>query len=247
MNKRNRITFLAIATIIAVACACPMTSLPGSGDPTEVSNIPLPTVEIPTLPPVDVPSGNVVLQDDFSSDTGEWETFPLDDEGSAQITNGVYELVSIANLWIWGRTDTEFSNTVVDFDAVITQAPSNDNAGVGIYCRVALQDDTSLDAYMLAISADGYYAILDFEGGSPTPLVDWAFSDAINQGNSSNHIRATCDGDQLTLEVNGQELGSATIPAGGRTSGALAFATVSFEDAEQTSRAEIDNVFVVQP
>lgn len=246
MNKRNRLIFIAVAAIIAIACACPMTSLPSSGDPTQVSNIPLPTIEIPTLPPIDVPTGNVLLQDDFSSDTGEWEIFS-DSEGSAEISNGVYDIVTLTNLWIWGRTDTEFTNTVAEFDTTLISGPSNDNAGMGIYCRLALRDDTSLDAYMLAISADGYYAILDFISGSPTPLVDWEFSGQINQGTSTNRIRATCDGDQLILEVNGEELASATIPAGGRTSGFLSLAAVSFESAEPYAEAHFDNLIVTEP
>lgn len=248
MNKRNRLIFIAVATIIAIACACPMTSLPTSGEPTAVSNIPLPATEISDATPVDVPTGNILLQDDFSSDTGEWEVFSDGTEGTASITNGVYAIKTLGNLWVWGRTDTSFTDTVAQFDATFISGPSNDNAGAGIYCRLNLRDDTSLDAYMLAISADGFYAILEFNAGSPTSLVEWTFSDTINQGyNTTNNIRATCNGSQLILEVNGKELASATIPAGGRTSGFLALAAVSFESAEPSAEANFDNLIVSEP
>lgn len=246
MNKRNRLIFIAVATIIAIACACPMTSLPGSGDPTQVSNIPLPTIEIPTLPPIDVPTGNVLLQDDFSSDTGEWEIFSDGSEGSAEITNGSYVIQSFTNLWIWGRTDTDFTNTVTDLDVTYVSGPSNLNVGMGIFCWVNLRDDTSLDAYLLAISGDGYYNISQFNAGSPTSLVDWAYSDVINQGSATNSIRATCSGNQLTLEVNGVELASTTV-SGGATSGGIALAAGSFESESPNAEVHFDNVVVSEP
>lgn len=248
MNKRNRLIFIAIATIIAVACACPMTSLPTPSDPTPISNIPIPTIEIPTLPPINVPTGNVLLEDDFSSDKGEWEIFSDEVEGSADITNGVYQIKTLANLWLWGRTETSFTDTVAQFDVTFTSGPSNSNAGAGIYCRLNVGENTSLNAYMLAISADGYYAILDFIDGSPTALVDWTYSDAINQGyNTNNNIRATCNGNELAIEVNGEQLASTNIPAGGATSGYLSLAAVSFETAEPSAEAHFDNIIVTEP
>lgn len=245
MNKRNRLIFIAVATIIAIACACPMTSLPTSGEPTAVSNIPLPTVEIPDVPPVDVPTGNVLLQDDFSSDTGEWEIFSDGTEGSADITNGSYVIQSFTNLWIWGRTDTDFTNTVTQFDVTYVSGPSNLNVGMGIFCWVSLRDDTSLDAYLLAISGDGYYNISQFTAGSPSSLVDWAYSDVINQGSATNNIRATCSGNQLILEVNGVELASTTIS--GTNSGGIALTAGSFESESPNSEVHFDNVVVSEP
>lgn len=244
MNKRNRLIFIAVAAIIAIACACPMTSLPTSGDPTQVSNIPLPTVEIPTLPPVDVPTGNVLLQDDFSSDVGEWEIFSDGSEGSAEITNGSYIIKSFTNLWIWGRTTTDFTDTVTEVDITYVSGPSNLNVGMGVFCRVNLRDDSSLDAYLLAISGDGYYNIAEFNAGSPTSLVDWAYSDAINQGSATNKVRATCGNGQLILEVNGVEVASTSIPAGGAASGGIALAAGSFESDSPNSEVHFDNVVV---
>lgn len=234
MNKpNNRIIIFSVAVIVAITYACSLTNLPTLGQPTPVSNIPL---------------QNILLQDDFSSDTGEWEIFSDDVEGSTNIVNGVYAIKSLDNLWLWGRTDTSFTDTVTQFDATFISGPANDNAGVGLYCRLNLRDDTTLDAYMLAISADGYYAILEFVSGSPTSLVEWAFSSAINTGyNSTNNIRATCNGNQLILEVNGQQLASANIPAGGATSGYLSLAAISFESAEPAAEVNVDNLLVTKP
>ena len=248
MNKRNRSIFVSVIAIIALACACPGTALPGTNQPpatfAPISTIPpiVPTEEV--APP---PSADALLADDFSVDTGEWETFSDDAEGSTEIASGVYAITTLANLWIWGRSDTEFTDTVAEFDVTLISGPSNNFAGVGLYCRLTLREDTSADAYLLAIGADGYYAILEFTAGAPTPLVDWAFSDVINQGTSTNNIRATCDGNQLILEVNGEILASTSISAGGATSGYLAFATVSFEDADPVAVAHFDNLVVTAP
>ncbi|MBL8050587.1 MAG: hypothetical protein JNM46_05140 [Anaerolineales bacterium] len=249
MNKRNRSVFLALAAIIALACACPgMSNLTPSG-----GDQPPPTfAPISTIPPVVVPTvsielpQNVLLSDDFSSDTGEMEVFS-DGEGSIEIRDGVYAIRSLVNLWVWGRTDTEFSDTVAEFDTTLISGPANNNVGMGLYCRLSLREDTSLDSYMLAISGDGYYAILEFNSGSPTALVDWTYSDVINQGKDTNKIRATCSGNELTLEVNGVELASTNIPSGGATSGYLSLAAVSFESADPTAEVHFDNLIVSAP
>ena len=70
----------------------------------------------------------------------------------------------------------------------------------------------------------------------------------VNQGpNASNHIRATCNGSDLTLEVNGQVIGTANAIPGGGTSGAIAFAAISFESAEPSAEVQFDNMVVAQP
>lgn len=241
MNKRNLLVLIAMATMIAIACR--LTNLPISSEPTAVVNIPLPTA----LPSINAPTGNTLLQDDFSSDAGEWEIFSNSGEGAAEITNGSYVIKSFTNLWIWGKTNTNFTDTVAEFDVTYTSGPSNYNVGMGIFCRINLIDDTSLNAYLLAISADGYYNISEFTAGSPTSLVDWAYSDVINQGSDTNTIRATCNGNQLILEVNGIQLASATIPAGGITSGNIALAGGSFESESPNSEVRFDNIVIAEP
>ena len=245
MNKSKRVNISIIASVLIMACACPVSGLPSlTGDPTA------PPVEIITTIPVppeiqqDTQPANVLFSDDFSSPSAELEEFS-DENGSVGTKNGVYSVVSNVGLWNWGRTTTELSNATAEFDVVMVSGPSSTNAGVGLYCRLSFGDDTSLNGYLLAISLDGYYAILDFQAGSPTAIVDWTYSDVVNQGSASNHIRATCDGNTLELEVNGQVL--ATTVAGTTASGPLAFAAVSFDDIEPNVEAHFDNLVVSQP
>lgn len=248
MNKKKQTIIGLTAAIVMLACACPASGLIPGGD-TGSPTPGLPYVPVTEAPPVDTPQppANIIFSDDFSSDTGEWETYSSDGEGSAEISNGAYVIRGFVDLWNWGRTDTEFADTVAEFDATLVSGPANDNAGLGFYCRLRLREDTSIDAYMLAISADGYYAILEFISGSPVALVEWTYSDAIVQGASTNRIRATCDGDQLILEVNGEEIASAVISAGGAASGYLSLAATSFESAEPFVEAHFDNFVVSEP
>lgn len=249
MNKRTRLTIGMIAGIFLLACACPATSLPTlNQEPTLAPTIPvLPTIPvIPTATTaVEVPS-NILLTDDFSVTSTEFETY-TDENGTVETKDGVYVVRAISDLWHWGRTTSQYDNTVAEFDVTMISGPANNNAGFGVVCRLSEREDTSIDGYMLAISGDGYYTIRSVTASNMSPLVDWSYSDAVNQGNVLNHIRATCNGSELKLEVNGQLVAEAITIAGGATSGSLAFSAISFEDAEQTAEIHFDNLVVTQP
>jgi len=250
MNKRNRFTFGLIVAVFLLACACPASSLPLLNQ--EPTALPTNPPVIPTIPPIPtattaavVPS-NVLFTDDFSVTSPEFETY-TDENGTVETKDGVYVVRAISDLWHWGKSTSEFDNTVAEFDVTMISGPANNNAGFGVVCRLAERDDTSVDGYMLAISGDGYYTIRSVTASNMSPLVDWSYSDAVNQGNSLNHIRATCNGTELKLEVNGQLIASTNAIDGGSTFGALAFSAISFEDAEKTAEIHFDNLVVTQP
>ncbi len=245
MNKKNRLTISIIVAIILLACACPATSLPVINDQ--------PTATIPALPPTqpEIPtaipqSTSVLYSDDFSVESSELETFS-DDSGSAETKDGAYVVRSTGELWNWGRSDSEFSDTVIEFDATIAIGPANNNSGAGVICRMRSRDDNSIDGYLLAISSDGFYSIRSIIASSMSPLVDWTYSDTINQGNQENKIHATCNGSELKLEVNGELLATASTDASGPQSGGFAFAAVSFEANEPVTEAHFDNLVVSNP
>ena len=245
MTKRNRLTISIIAAIILLACACPATSLPAINDQPAATSIPvLPTQpEIPTATPQPT---NILLSDDFSVESSEMETF-TDESGSAETKDGAYIVRSISELWNWGRSDSEFSDTVIEFDATITVSPANNNAGAGLVCRMQVRDDSSIDGYLLAISGDGFYSIRSITSSSMSPLVDWTYSDTIHQGSQENKIRATCNGSELKLEVNGELLATASADTSGPQSGGFAFAAVSFETSEPIAEVHFDNLVVSKP
>lgn len=248
MKKRNQATIGLIAAIILLACACPVSGLPalGGGEPTPGLPFVPTTEEAPIqTEEVQIPA-NVLFSDDFSVDSSEMETYSGDD-GTAGTENGEYVIRSTGDLWQWGRSNSKFENTVIEADVTMIAGPANNNAGFGVLCRLTEREDTSVDGYMLAISGDGYYSIRSIAASNMTALVDWTYSDVINQGNTTNRIRATCNGSDLTLEVNGELIASATTVADGSSSGSIAFTAISFETNEPFAEAHFDNLVVSQP
>lgn len=243
MTKRIPITVSVITTVIILACAYPAAGLPSivGQTPTNTS-IPTRTL-VPTVTPT---ISNILWSEDFSAQSNELET-SSSASGSAQTKDGAYIVRSTSDLWKWGRSKSEFGDTVIEFDVTITITPANNNAGVGVICRMRTHDDNSIDGYLLAISSDGFYSIRSIRSSSMTPLIDWTYSDTVKQGNQENKIRATCNGSELILEVNGQVLGIVTAAASGPQSGGYAFAAVSFETAELTAEARFDNLVVSKP
>lgn len=252
MKKRNQATISLIAAIVLLACACPVTGLPAIGGEEPTPGVPfvpatedtVQTEEAQTQE-VQIPA-NVLLSDDFSVDSAEMESYSGDD-GSAGTENGVYVIRSTGDLWQWGKSNSQFENVVIEADVTMIAGPANDNAGFGILCRLTEREDTSVDGYMLAISGDGYYSIRSISASNITGLVEWTFSDVINQGNATNRIRATCNGSELSLEVNGTVVATASTVADGSPSGSIAFTAISFETNEAYAEAHFDNLIVSQP
>ncbi|MBK7450503.1 MAG: hypothetical protein IPP55_02775 [Anaerolineales bacterium] len=249
MKKRNQATIGMIAAIVLLACACPVTGLPalgGDATPTpDFSFVPPATEEVPTQA-VQVPS-NVLYSDDFSAPSAEMETYSGED-GTAGVENGTYVIRSTGDLWQWGKSTSQFADTVVDVDVTMTVGPTNDNAGFGVVCRLTEREDTSVDGYMIAISGDGYYSIRDITASNMTALVDWQFSDVINQGaNATNHLKVTCSGSNLSLEVNGEVIATASATPGDDLSGSIAFSAISFETDQPVAEAHFDNLVISQP
>ncbi len=49
--------------------------------------------------------------------------------GFVETKEGAYVVRRQAKLWNWGRSISEFSDAVIEFDITIVLAPSNNNAG----------------------------------------------------------------------------------------------------------------------
>ena len=251
MKKRNQATIGLIAAFVLLACACPVSGLPFGGEEQPTPGLPVVPAVTESVPATEAPAdtapvGNVLFSDDFSSPSAEMETY-TGDGGSAGTEDGVYVVRSTADLWQWGKSNSQFDNSVIEADVTMIAGPSNNHAGFGIICRLSERDDTSIDGYMFAISGDGYYSIRHIVSSSMTALVDWTESGVVNQGNTSNNLRVTCNGSDLKFEVNGQEIASVSAPADGPSTGTVAFAAISFETDQPYAEAHFDNLVVSQP
>jgi len=96
----------------------------------------------------------------------------------------------------------------VSIEVDATKAAGPDENAIGVICRY--RDKQNF--YTLNIGSDGYTWI-DVTVFGETKLISegpLVFSDAIAQGEATNHIRADCIADLLTLYVNDEEVVTAT-------------------------------------
>lgn len=177
--------FIAIFTAFALTIlACNLTGA-GTGSPAS-ADLPI----------------DVLFQDNFSDPASGWDRVN-EVEGVTDYTNGNYRiLVNTDNTNIWANPGLNFQDTAIEVEATKIGG-SNDNH-MGLICRYLNESNF----YFFAISSDGFYGIAKVSDGQQAliGMENMAYSDAINQGNNTNLIRAECIGQNLTLSVNGQQL-----------------------------------------
>jgi hypothetical protein len=125
---------------------------------------------------------------------------------------GTYVVDVYASNWIvWANPGAQFWDVRLEVDA--HHASGSPDNHFGLICRHVDADNY----YYFAISSDGYYAIFRrVDGGEPQVIGaagGMVPSTAIQQDGSVNHLEATCQGDQLSLVVNGQVLETVTDDA----------------------------------
>jgi hypothetical protein len=150
--------------------------------------------------------GRLLFQDDFSKPDSGWDSLQNED-GVTDYQNGQYRiLVNTTNTDIWANPGLNFTNTTIEVDA--TKAGGDDNNDLGVICRY--KDGENF--YFFVISSDGYYGIGKVKDGQQVlvGMESMPPTDAVKQGNATNHIQADCDGSTLRLVVNGELLAETT-------------------------------------
>ncbi len=97
----------------------------------------------------------------------------------------------------------------------------------------------------LVISSDGYFGIAKTSLGKQSILgaSGMQYSDKINQGDASNHLRADCTGNQFSLWVNGVLLES--LEDQGFQKGDVGLIASSIRDPQV--KVSFDNFIVQKP
>lgn len=116
------------------------------------------------------------------------------------------------NWFAWANPGASFDDVVVEVDAYLASGPSDSHFGA--LCRYV--DEGNF--YYFAISPDGYYAIfrrlaggrLDILTGDGSGMV---FSPAVKMDGQVNRVKVVCQGDELSLYVNGEPLDTVTDDA----------------------------------
>jgi hypothetical protein len=185
-------------------------------------------------------SDDTLFSDSFADETSGWEIGDYSG-GRVGYWNGRYYVTSLGDgQTMWGMANRGFDDVAIKVRSQQVSGPSNDNNDYGVICRA----NPAGEGYFFLISGDGYFAILRGDANEQfEQLIDWTSSGAINQGNSSNEIQATCDGDNLSLRVNGELL--ASVKDSRYRSGDIALTATSYE--ETSTEIHFDDIQVTRP
>ena len=228
MNKK---VFFTLAVLVLAALACSFT--------------PVATVTAPTaqLPAGGGGNGQTLFQDDFSNVNSGWDR-TTNDSYITDYANGGYRInVVPASYAVFANPYQSFQNDVrIEVDATKIVGPDDNNA-YGVICRYQDVDNY----YYFYISSDGYVGIGIDNAGTKSFISSsdgyMTSVSSINLGVATNHLRADCIGNTLTLYVNGTQVAIATDSS--FTGGDVGLVARTFDVAG--TDIVFDNFFVYKP
>ncbi len=177
------------------------------------------------------------FRDDFSNSDSGWRAATRETYVRGYLQGWYVFQIDVPRWFVWATAGRRYRDVALEVTA--RSEGSTDNH-FGLVCRY--QEG---DFYYFAVSADGYYAIYrrDAAGESLIPLTGRAMlrTPTLRTGGTENRIRAVCEGEQLTLYVNGEQVvqvEDATLTVGdvGMAAGTLRESRTSvwFDDFEAT-------------
>ena len=143
-------------------------------------------------------SGDVLLEDDFSDDTTDWE-----------IINDVYELKGYSSegylISINNKGGRSISTTGLQFEDVSIQVETHKLTGsndsyLGLVCRY----QNNQNYYRFFVTPDGYTGIVKVVNGvsNTLPGGKMSYNHDVLQDDGTNLLEVSCVGSQLKLMVN---------------------------------------------
>lgn len=243
--------FVALLLIVGMACSFgsqPATQAPPPDQPIQVSNptsAPQPTEVPPTEEPTEVPPPTATeppvpqAQEYFTEDfdnplSSDWSVFTITDPNASDLDKVKVEADSGNLVW---DLDSEyvyyylFYNAFTYEDVKVEARADNrgkNNNSVSLVCRY----DEEIGWYEFNIANNGLYDILYAEvldsGKIRWNRIANGGSNAINQGKEVNEYSIACEGDNLTLNINGDEVISIKDKKYGLRSGQVGISVSSF-------------------
>ncbi len=180
--------FLIFPLLALAVAACQFNGLPGFGDAKNAS-------------------GSVLIQDDFTNPASGWDRMKSA-EGIMDYDAGSYRmLVNALQVDFWATPHKDYSDVRMEVDAGKLGGP--DENRIGLICRY-----WGDQYYFFMISSDGYYGLGIFTHGQAALLGQSVMtaSQYIKTGTAINHLRADCQGSQLSFYVNGFPLAQLQDP-----------------------------------
>jgi hypothetical protein len=241
--RRNYGIILAIATLGLAALACQAVTGGGSKTAIPPSNTDNPTS--PTTIATQPNTGNVLLQDDFSST--QWGT-GTDKDSSVEYANEALKfIVYTKNYFVWSTpNDKDYQN--IHMEVTVLNNGTDSKTGFGLMCHQQASSKGSF--YYLAMTPAGEYAIAKaLPEQSDIFLTNndqWAASDSIKKDAPSYRVGADCGNNgTLALYVDGQQIASVSDVS--YTNGGVGVFAWSGEDATKTDISFDDFVMTELP
>lgn len=185
---------------------------------------------------------SVLFQDEFDNPRSGWGA-----DRRARFERGYEEdeyfiQLHQPNWFAWAYPGEQFGDVSIEVDVRLTSGAQDSQFGV--LCRHV----DPANFYYFAISADGYYAIFKrVDGGDLEVLTGDGSgmlpSPAIRTGGQTNRVLAVCQGDELTLHVNGELLETVIDDAYERGDVGVGAGSGSQGDV----RVQFDNFLVTRP
>jgi hypothetical protein len=224
---RPLLFFVSLLLIVGMACsfggqpttqAPPTESIPVDNptspppEPTQVPPTEAPPTEAPaTEPPA--PEAEAFFTEEFDNPlSGDWSVFTITDPNRSDLDKVTVEAENGKLVW---NFDSEYVYYYLFYNAftyenVKVEARADNrgknNNSVSLVCRY----DEEVGWYEFNIANNGLYDILYAEvldsGKIRWNRVANGGSNAINQGKEVNEYSITCQGDELTLNINGDEV-----------------------------------------
>ena len=150
---------------------------------------------------------NALFFDNFTKTDSGWTRFQSD-SGIADYTKGYYHiLINKPSTLILANAGQSFTGDVsVEVDA--RKINGSDDNYFGVLCHYQDPDNY----YMFLITSDGYSGIAMRKNGQDvliSPGLKFLKMDGIKKGSVTNHIRADCIGEALTLYANEKQVSQA--------------------------------------
>src|SRR5215211_5904586 len=246
---RPMLFFVSLLLIVGMACSggsTPPTQAPPPTQPVQVlptEDLPEPTEVPPTEAPATeppateppAPQAQQFFTEEFDTPlSGDWSTFTITDPNVSDLDKVTVEADNGNLIW---NFDSEYVYyylfyNAFEYEDVKVEARA-DNRGrnnntVSLICRY----DENIGWYEFNIANNGLYDILYAEvldnGKIQYNRVANGGSNSINQGKEINEYSITCQGDELTLNINGDEVISIKDKKYGLRSGQAGISVSSF-------------------
>lgn len=184
-------------------------------------------------------SGTVLFSDNFSSIESGWNTWNQNGSYVIYQSDGLRFFVDKPHMDFYSKPGFEFTDVRIEVEAIKIDGP--DNNTFGLICR--LQDEKNY--YAFVVSSDGYAGIIKVADGSYQLInsESMEFAPTVHQGEAINYLVASCQGNELSFDING--VNQFSIKDNSFVRGDVGLIAGSFEEAGVD--IYFDNLTVFQP